>query len=172
MFRALALRRSDVSFRISLLWPITLSTQLIKPNYLVIFPPTKHHSFFRNLPPLLFWNRLVLTQTCFDTDSFWQRLDLAQTYLTDLCWHRLALTQTSCWHRLVLTQTSFNTDFVLAQIQKAPRQKAIRKLEWHRHLTFPAGFPTEFITSSSLQNTSSCRRKNMPSREPRKQVEL
>ena len=29
----------------------TLSTQLIKPNYLVILPPTQH-SFFRNLPPL------------------------------------------------------------------------------------------------------------------------
>ena len=29
----------------------TLSTQLIKPNYLVILPPTLHHSFFRNLPP-------------------------------------------------------------------------------------------------------------------------
>ena len=28
----------------------TLSTQLIKPNYLVILPPTQHHSFFRNLP--------------------------------------------------------------------------------------------------------------------------
>ena len=30
----------------------TLSTQSIKPNYLVILPPTQHHSFFRNLPPL------------------------------------------------------------------------------------------------------------------------
>ena len=30
----------------------TLSTQLIKPDYLVILPPTQHHSFFRNLPPL------------------------------------------------------------------------------------------------------------------------
>ena len=30
----------------------TLSTQLIKPNYLVILPPTQHHSFFRNLLPL------------------------------------------------------------------------------------------------------------------------
>ena len=29
----------------------TLSTQLIKPNYLVILPPMQHHSFFRNLPP-------------------------------------------------------------------------------------------------------------------------
>ena len=29
-----------------------LSAQLIKPNYLVILPPTQHHSFFRNLPPL------------------------------------------------------------------------------------------------------------------------
>ena len=32
----------------------TLSNQLIKPNYLVILPPTQHHSFFRNLPPLFF----------------------------------------------------------------------------------------------------------------------
>ena len=30
-----------------------MSTQLIKLNYLVILPPTQHHSFFRNLPPLL-----------------------------------------------------------------------------------------------------------------------
>ena len=29
-----------------------MSTQLIKPEYLVILPPTQHHSFFRNLPPL------------------------------------------------------------------------------------------------------------------------
>ena len=29
----------------------TLSTQLTKLNYLVILPPTQHHSFFRNLPP-------------------------------------------------------------------------------------------------------------------------
>ena len=28
----------------------TLSTQLIKPNYPVILPPTQHHSVFRNLP--------------------------------------------------------------------------------------------------------------------------
>ena len=30
----------------------TLSTQLIKPNYLVQLPPTPRHCFFRNLPPL------------------------------------------------------------------------------------------------------------------------
>ena len=30
----------------------TLSTQVIKPNYFVILPPTQHHSFFRNLPPV------------------------------------------------------------------------------------------------------------------------
>ena len=36
----------------------TLSTQLIKPNYLVILPPTQHHSFFRNLPP--FYNTCTL----------------------------------------------------------------------------------------------------------------
>ena len=41
-----------VTFRISFGGQFTLSTQLIKPNYLVILPPTQHHSFFRNLPPL------------------------------------------------------------------------------------------------------------------------
>ena len=30
----------------------TLSTQLIKPNYLVILPPTQHHSFFRSCEKL------------------------------------------------------------------------------------------------------------------------
>ena len=34
----------------------TLSTQLIKPNYLVIVPPTQQHSFFRNLPHLKLGN--------------------------------------------------------------------------------------------------------------------
>ena len=38
----------------------TLSTQLIKPNYLVILPPTQHHSFFRNLPPLCVCTFLTL----------------------------------------------------------------------------------------------------------------
>ena len=33
----------------------TLSTQLIKSNHLVILPPTQHHSFFRNLPPLFIY---------------------------------------------------------------------------------------------------------------------
>ena len=42
----------NVSFRISYGGQFTLSTQLIKPNYLVILPPTQHHSFFRNLAPL------------------------------------------------------------------------------------------------------------------------
>ena len=36
----------------------TLSTQLIKPDYLVILPPTQHHSFCRNLPPLFFNKKL------------------------------------------------------------------------------------------------------------------
>ena len=31
----------------------TLSTQLIKPNYLAKIPLMQHHSFFRNLPPFL-----------------------------------------------------------------------------------------------------------------------
>ena len=38
----------------------TLSTQLIKPNYLVILPLTQHHSFFRNLPPLFDLNLVRL----------------------------------------------------------------------------------------------------------------
>ena len=73
-FRALALRRSEsgsvaihsdegltleTSASESLYGgQFTLSTQLIKPNYLVILPPTQHHSFFRNLPPYFF--RLIL----------------------------------------------------------------------------------------------------------------
>ena len=36
-----------------------MSTQLIKPNYLVILPPTQHHSFFRNLPPLIIMQNLI-----------------------------------------------------------------------------------------------------------------
>ena len=42
----------------------TLSTQLIKQNYLVILPPTQHHSFFRNLPPLFLYYRLSVLQDC------------------------------------------------------------------------------------------------------------
>ena len=62
-FRALALRRSEVRSDEGLTLEksaseslysgqFTLSTRLIKPNYLVILLPTQHHSFFRNLPPL------------------------------------------------------------------------------------------------------------------------
>ena len=36
-----------------------MSTQLIKPNYLVILPPTQHHSFFRNLPPLFIYTNVL-----------------------------------------------------------------------------------------------------------------
>ena len=35
------------------------STQLIKPNYLVILPPTQHHSFFRNFSPFSIGNNIV-----------------------------------------------------------------------------------------------------------------
>ena len=35
----------------------TLSTQLIKPNYFVILPPTQLHSLYRNVPPLLVCER-------------------------------------------------------------------------------------------------------------------
>ena len=63
-FRALALRlseslRSDEGLPLETSTPesiyggqFTLSTQLIKPNYLVILPPTQHH---RNLLPFLAW---------------------------------------------------------------------------------------------------------------------
>ena len=60
-FRALALRqiRSDEGLALETSafeslygGQFTLSTQLIKPNYLVILPPTRHHSFLRNVPPL------------------------------------------------------------------------------------------------------------------------
>ena len=63
-FRALALRRSpsihsdeglalETSASESLYGgQFNLSTQLIKPNYLVTLPPRQHHSFFRKLPPL------------------------------------------------------------------------------------------------------------------------
>ena len=38
----------------------TLSTQSIKPDYLVILPPTQHHSSFKNLPPCV-WDFPVMT---------------------------------------------------------------------------------------------------------------
>ena len=46
-----------------------MSTQLITPNYLVILPPTQHHSFFRNLPPL-FGTRIVWSQFSSFAQSF------------------------------------------------------------------------------------------------------
>ena len=66
----------------------TLSTQLMKPNYLVILPPTQYHSFFRNLPPL---------KVC-DATSDWKKIQrghpqgssqfcplLWNTYQSDIC---------------------------------------------------------------------------------------
>ena len=38
----------------------TLSTQLIKPNYIAILPPTQHRSFFRNLSPFLIYTGCLL----------------------------------------------------------------------------------------------------------------
>ena len=71
-FRAFGLRRSDEWSRSDegltletsasespYVGQFTLSTQLIKPNYLVILRPTQHHNFFRNLPPLFVRNRKV-----------------------------------------------------------------------------------------------------------------
>ena len=58
-FRALALRSVEgLTLKTSASESLcggqfTLLTQLIKSNCLVILPPTQHHSFFRNLPPLL-----------------------------------------------------------------------------------------------------------------------
>ena len=40
-----------------------MSTQLIKANYLVILPPTQHHSFFRNIPPLFIIGFAQFTDT-------------------------------------------------------------------------------------------------------------
>ena len=40
-----------ISFRYSLSWQFTFSTQMIKPVYLLIPPPTQHHSFY------LFYNK-------------------------------------------------------------------------------------------------------------------
>ena len=57
----------NVSFRISLRWPIYIINTVYKPNYLVILPPTQHHSFFRNLPPLcmvIFFIFLIIPVTC------------------------------------------------------------------------------------------------------------
>ena len=66
-FRALALCRSEFrirfdegltletsAFKSLLRWPIYIINSVDKTNYyLVILPPTQHHSFLRNLPPLL-----------------------------------------------------------------------------------------------------------------------
>ena len=61
-FRALALRRSEsICSDEGITLEMSASESLYggqftlsKPNYLVILPPTQHHSFFRNLPPLFF----------------------------------------------------------------------------------------------------------------------
>lgn len=91
-----------------------------------------------------FWLWLVLTQTRFGRDLFWQtRFD------TDSLWHRLVLTQTrfdtdALWHRLVLAQTRFGTDLFWHRVVLAPRRKAIRILEWHRHLPPLVTFISDF----------------------------
>ena len=62
-----------------------MSTPLIKPNYLVILPPTQHHSrgsFFRNLPPLFVFGIM--------TDLFWLNVRTiftlaSQAATVDLC---------------------------------------------------------------------------------------
>ena len=50
----------------------TLSTQLIKPNYLTIFPPTQHHSFFRNVPPyfVIYRANRICSNVCFWKSCF------------------------------------------------------------------------------------------------------
>ena len=56
----------------------TISIQFIKPNYLVILPPTQHHSFFRNLPSLcmviFFIFLIIICFKCLDA------LSLVNTY--------------------------------------------------------------------------------------------
>ena len=62
----------NVSFRSLYGGQFTLSTQLIKPNYLVILPSTQHHSFFRNLPPLSYsvsGQNILLSQKIFVTSA-------------------------------------------------------------------------------------------------------
>ena len=49
----------------------SLSTQLIKPNYLVILPATQHHSFFRNLTPLF----IYLTSTIYYVFAYDKHLE-------------------------------------------------------------------------------------------------
>ena len=52
-----------------------LSTPLIKPNYVVILPPTQHRSSFRNLPPSFVQKLAVSVDTvhhglCYSLDFF------------------------------------------------------------------------------------------------------
>ena len=46
-----------------------LSTQLIKPNFLVILPPTQPHSFFINLPALFLLLKNILWKSTFHTSN-------------------------------------------------------------------------------------------------------
>ena len=76
--QAKRLLRSDEGLALETLYggQFTLSTQLMKPNYPVILPPTQHHSFFRNLPPLLLNNESQIISTIFFTNflSTWNFL--------------------------------------------------------------------------------------------------
>lgn len=79
----------------------------------------------------------------FHTDSFWLWLVLTQTrFGRDLFW-RTRFDTDSLWHRLVLAQTRF-TDLFWHKVVLAPRRRAIRILEWHRHLPPLVTFISDF----------------------------
>ena len=63
----------------------------------------------------VYWLRLVLTQTCIDSDLYWHRLALKQTCIdliidTDLYWHKLVLID------LVIDTDSFFYGFAVRRV--------------------------------------------------------
>ena len=70
----------------------TLSTQLIKPNYLVKLPPTQHHSFFRNLPPLSLCGSIVANPIIYRLVPSPSRYEIRQwTFLVLKTWQQTSL---------------------------------------------------------------------------------
>ena len=67
----------------------TLSTQLTKPNYLVILPPTQHHSFFRNLPPLIF--NMLCSEVSMSLDNIYRNIAIFVSP------HRRTVSAKTCW---------------------------------------------------------------------------
>ena len=82
----------NVSFRISLRWPIHIINFLIESNYLVILPPTQHHSFIRDFTYYLsllgsYWGILTLGRVC---------TDLAALHRTATTWSQFSPVLPSC----------------------------------------------------------------------------